>query len=84
MARGWESESVESQVEEAAEGRRIAKDAAALSEAQLVVRREIEVLELTRRRVVRDLDATMNPRMQQQFRSALAHLDEKLAALIPG
>lgn len=81
MARGWESKSVESQMEEAAEARQVIREAAILSETQLGVRREIEVLELTRLRVVRDLDATMNPRHQHQLRAALGHIDEKLAGL---
>ena len=84
MARGWESKSVESQMEEAAEAveaRRAVQGAKLVSEAQLQAQREIDVLEVTRVRVVRDLDATMKPRFQEQLRAALHHLDERLAAL---
>lgn len=84
MARGWESKSVESQMEEAAEAaelRLAARGAKVVSEAHLQARREIDVLEVTRVRVVRDLDATMNVRHRDQLRAALHHLDEKLAAL---
>jgi hypothetical protein len=80
MSRGWESKDVESQQEEAA-ARRVAAREPALSAEQLRIHRERSVLELSRTRIVRELDATMNPRRQQQLRAALQHLDEKLAAL---
>jgi hypothetical protein len=80
MSRGWESKDVESQQEEAA-ARRVAAREPALSDEQLRIHRERSVLELSRTRIVRELDATMNPRRQQQLRAALRHLDEKLAVL---
>lgn len=81
MARGWESKSVELQMEDADEAKRGLPDATPFTEAQIRTKHEMEALQVTRVRVVRDLDATMNPRMQVQLRAALQHLDEKLVAL---
>ena len=83
MARGWESKSVEDQIE-AAE-RRVSKPGApALTPAQIEIVKKRESIELTRKRVVRELDATVNPRYQQQLRKSLAHLDEQLRLLSDG
>lgn len=80
MARGWESKDVESQQELAEERRRLA---AVASKAESVIAREkeIESLELSRRRVQHDLDTAQNARYRVQLEAALAHLDSKLASL---
>jgi hypothetical protein len=79
MSRGWESKDVESQQEEAA-ARRSPPRQPGLTPEQIRIATERDSLELHRKRVIKDLDATMNPRRQAQLRAALAHLNEKLAA----
>lgn len=80
MARGWESKDVESQVDAAAERARLAKVAKnTLEEAGR--NRERESLELSRKRVLNDLETSRNPRYRATLEAALKHLDEKIAAL---
>lgn len=80
MARGWESKHVESQIEAAqsggaaAQARRIT-----IAEAERNQRRNS--LLLSRTRVLRDLEAAQNPRYREILRSALKHLDDKLAEI---
>jgi hypothetical protein len=80
MARGWESKSVESQIE-AAESRRKSPDASDISPEDVEKQRQRESLQLSRVRVMRDLEASTHPRYQESLRAALRHLDEKLAEL---
>jgi hypothetical protein len=81
MARGWESKSVESQIEAAAELRKSAAAKAAWTADQIARQRERESLELSRTRVMHDLERATNPRYRDQLMAAMHHLDEKLAAL---
>lgn len=76
MARGWESKSIESQIEEAA-GRK--EQARRKSEVDA----QRESLMLTRKRVVHDLEAATHPRHRAQMEAALAHLDAQIAQLKP-
>jgi molecular chaperone GrpE (heat shock protein) len=80
MARGWESKSVESQVEEA-EARRIQQAKPQLTQEQAQFLRERESLELSRTRVSNDLQSALNPRYRAQLEESLRFLDAKLAAL---
>ena len=80
MARGWESKSVESQME-AAEARQAAARQATQSEEEIRQRRERESLELSRKRVLQDLAAARHPRHRQQLQAALAHLESRLKAV---
>jgi vacuolar-type H+-ATPase subunit E/Vma4 len=80
MARGWESKSVESQME-MAEERLAQQKLAKLSADQVDLRQKRESLLLTRSRVVHDLDGAQNERYKVNLRAALAHVDEKLAEL---
>jgi hypothetical protein len=80
MSRGWESKSVESQMEDAASKRGAARRIP-LTEEQLRIRSERQSLELSRTRVLNDLAATTHPRRREQLLAALSHLDQKLAAL---
>jgi len=80
MARGWESKSIESQIE-TAEDRKALKKAAILSEEQLRVERERDSLELSRTRVLHDLETATHARYRQQLQSSLKHLEERLTAL---
>ncbi|MGH9451976.1 MAG: hypothetical protein ACRD11_15810 [Terriglobia bacterium] len=79
MARGWESKSVEEQIELAGSGRNTS--AGRQSEEDRRRQRERESLELSRTRVMRDLGAAMHPRHRALLEAALKHLDEKIAAL---
>lgn len=80
MARGWESKSVESQIE-STESR--AKHAAPprLTPEQQQMEQERESLRLTRIRVLHDLESAANPRYRAQLEASLVHLDSRLAAL---
>lgn len=80
MARGWESKSVESQIESAAD-RRAAAAAAGVTLQQLNIQHERERLEHTRVRVLHDLQAAKNPRYRAILQASLEFLDQKLAAL---
>ena len=80
MARGWESKSVESQIE-SAESRRAASQKAQISAAEAARMQERESLLLSRKRVLHDLEHAANPGYKQVLEAALKHLDEKLAEL---
>jgi hypothetical protein len=80
MSRGWESKSVESQMEDAALRRAAARQPAPTAE-EVRITAERNSLELSRKRVLADLEAATHPRRREQLESALRHLDEKLRAL---
>jgi hypothetical protein len=80
MARGWESKAVESQIE-AAESRDASRRAPRLSPDELRMERERDSLELSRTRVMQDLEAAMNPKYRELLARSLRYLDEKIAAL---
>ena len=79
MARGWESKSIESQIE-SAEAQRLTRGARLTAE-QIQRARERESLQLSRTRVLHDLDRATNPRYRETLTAALRHLDGKLALL---
>ena len=79
MARGWESKSVESQME-AAESRRKSAPLP-LTQEQIRIRGDRERLELSRTRVLRDMEAARHPRHREQLALALKELERRLAAL---
>ena len=78
MARGWESKSVESQIESFESARRPAGKLRP-TEEQIVREREKGNLVLTRKRVVHDLEDCHNPRYRKILEESLAYLDTKLA-----
>lgn len=80
MARGWESKSIESQIEarEVSEAER-GRHAITPEEAERLRLRDS--LLLSRKRVLHDLEGAKNPRYQQILRDSLAYLDGKLADL---
>jgi hypothetical protein len=80
MARGWESKEIESQIE-SAESRRAAVRHAPLNDEQIRNQQQRESLEMSRTRVLRDLETVTHERYREQLRSALKHLDQKLAEL---
>jgi hypothetical protein len=80
MARGWESKSVESQIE-SAESKRAAscREQCSAIEADRIQQRQS--LLLSRTRVLHDLEHASNPRYRQILEAALKHLDQKLGEL---
>jgi hypothetical protein len=80
MAKGWESKSVEAQVEDS-EWKGSEKRRRQLTPAQIEENRRREVLLLSRTRVQHDLVASQNPRYTDQLNRALADIEAQLAAL---
>jgi len=80
MSRGWESKDVESQQEEAAARRAAARRTPPTPE-QIQLQAERQSLELSRTRVLKDLETAAHPRRRAQLEAALEHLDRKLALL---
>jgi hypothetical protein len=80
MARGWESKSVEAQME-AAESRS-GPARPELSESEIALARQRENLQLSRTRVARELETSKNPRYVSLLTRELKVLDEKLSQLI--
>jgi hypothetical protein len=80
MARGWESKSVEDQID-MAEARSANARARVLSEEALGVIRKKESILMSRTRVVRDLQSAQNPRYKAVLTKALADLDAQLSTL---
>jgi len=82
VARGWESKSVESQIEDAEDRPRSPQRR--LSPEEIERQRKLDGLRLSRTRVVHDLEAARNPRYRTQLEAALAHLDREIALLGAG
>jgi len=85
MARGWESKSVESQMD-MAEARRTGpalKVAKAAKAEALEVLRKKETILLSRTRIVHDLESARNPRYKEVLHKALADLEAQLSTLAP-
>jgi len=78
MARGWESKSVEEQQSAAANQ---AESKQRLTPEQAALKQAREALELSRRRVLQQLQSIQNPRHRQILESALSELDSRLARL---
>jgi hypothetical protein len=80
MARGWESKSVEIQIEEA--------DSAAKPDSErkmrmgaAEVRSKREGLMLQRSRILQEMEAARNPRYQTMLNEMLNHVEQELAGL---
>jgi hypothetical protein len=78
MARGWESKSVESQIESAGAA---ADRGDALTREQLKRRQKRESLELSRRRVLQEIETTHSEVRRASLQQALAYLDEQIEGL---
>jgi len=81
VARGWESKSVEMQMEDR-EKRPPAPEEA--SPADAATQRELEILELSRKRVIHELESVGDMgdhRFRALKRRALAHVEAAIAAL---
>jgi len=77
MARGWESKSVESQIESAGTADR----GEALTREELQRKQKRESLELSRRRVLQEIAATRSEVRRASLEQALAYLDHQIAEL---
>ena len=82
MARGWESKSVEAQIESAAEQVKPNR-AVGHSAAEVDQMRQKENLVLSRTRVMHDLENSANPRYRHILQKALADLDAKISRFEP-
>jgi len=82
MARGWESKSIETQIDMAEDRNAIAR-AKVLSQVSLDLLRKKESILMSRTRVVRDLETAQNPRYRAVLSKALADLDAQLSTLAP-
>jgi hypothetical protein len=81
MARGWESKDVEAQLEEKkavpeTQGNRGQKSAEQVRREQ-----ERRGLQLSRTRILNDLETATHPNHRKSLEAALAHLDKKIADL---
>ena len=78
MARGWESKSVESQMQDAED---LGEKHAPLSPEEQRLQNQRQGLLLARARVLQQLAAAPDPRYAEQLQRSLAELDARLAAL---
>ena len=78
MARGWDSKSVEAQIDEAG-NRPSAVFEKTTPPEQLELIRKRETIVLSRTRVVRELNAAQNPRYKAVLCKALEDLDAQLS-----
>lgn len=79
MARGWESKSVEDQVQQSQSKTKEQNPPSSPQDPD--VNRRREVLLLSRKRVERELESSQNPRYKEQLTRALTDLDAQLASL---
>lgn len=79
MAKGWESKSVESQVQDSQSQPDNKK--AQLTVAQIEANRRKQVLLLSRARVADDLQSSSDSRYRDQLTRALADLDAQISRL---
>jgi hypothetical protein len=80
MAKGWESKSVEAQMEDAANHVR-RPQITEYTPAEIELLRRKDSLVTSRTRVVRELQGSINPRHQAMLQNALKDLDARIAAL---
>jgi len=83
MARGWESKAVASQIEAAETHIRPLFDEH-IPAGELEMLRKKESLSLSRTRVLRELEASQNPRYRNMMEKALADLNSELRRLEHG
>ena len=80
MARGWESTSVESQIESAKDGNTSGSKPQS-TDSEKKVQRERQGLLLSRTYVLRQIESSSNERYTQSLRQALNEIDQKIAKL---
>ena len=76
MARGWESKSVESQ-----QGESRAKSRGKRTQDEIERDQRRHTLEMSRRRIAKELETTKSAMRRSSLEAALKHLDEQLAKL---
>jgi len=81
MARGWESKSVEAQIDMAEARKSSAAVQSSPDPRTLEILRRKEHILLSRTRVLRELADVQNPRYKAVLEKALADLDAQLATL---
>ena len=80
MARGWESKDVESQVE-TKKTMSAASAKGPKSPEEIQREQERKDLQLSRTRIVNDLQTATHPNHRKSLEAALEHLDQKIAKL---
>jgi len=80
MARGWESKSIESQIE-SADAERQMLHRTKLAAAQIELQRKRESLMLSRTRVMHEIESAQNNGYKRILQKALTDLDNKLSLL---
>ncbi|HEX3107771.1 MAG TPA: hypothetical protein VHU41_01675 [Thermoanaerobaculia bacterium] len=80
MARGFESKSVQEQWQDA-EARAELKSKPKREAAEIELDKKRESLDLSRRRVMHDLETTTSETRKSSLRAALTHLEAELAKL---
>ena len=83
MARGWESKSVEAQVEEANSSQSSAGNHP-LTDAEKTKRRERDSLKLSHAYVRHQIESSTNERYTETLRKALLEIEQKLQQLEDG
>ena len=83
MARGWESKSVESQMD-AAEREKPRDPETAIASAELEFRRARAGLVLSRTYLLHQMESATNVRYKESLRLALAEIDQKIQNLDSG
>ena len=87
MARGWESKDVESQVEDTRSEKAVTSEKSSAAEKtpktpeQLQKDRERQGLELSKKRVLADLETATHPNHRKSLEAALEHLNAKIESL---
>jgi hypothetical protein len=80
MARGWESKSVEAQMEDVNDGQP-AGSKRSLTDGEKKDQRERDNLKLSRAYVVQQIEVSSNEKYKESLRQALQEIDQKLAKL---
>ena len=81
MARGWESKDVEAQLEEKKAVPQTQDNKIPKSSEQIRREQERRGLELSRTRILHDLESATHPNHRKSLEAALEHLDRKIADL---
>jgi hypothetical protein len=80
MARGWESKSVEAQMETANDGQSSGSKPP-LTDDEKKTQRERDSLKLSRAYVLHQIESSTNERYTESLRKALGEIEEKLSQL---
>lgn len=81
MARGWESKSIESQMEDAGKRRPGQADTPSMTDEERKLQARFNQLQLSRTRIQQEMITACNARFRMQLERELAFLDEQLEKL---